>query len=320
MRSRVLSLPAAVQPISASQQVFDALSDSRAQLERVVELGDALKLAQWRNQNDRTGYSNPGHHTLSVYLQGGYDTRVLDQPELGGGAPGRFCVHPAEHASRWQIEGQLRFLHLYLSESAWADRIVRLLDAEPRAFTLEQRFFAHDETLAAWAVQVAHLDWTNPQQRLQAHCLSHAALDQLVLLAARPNTREAVQRSANKGGLSSVVRRRVLEHIAAHLDGGLASDDQATAIGSLSLGCLAALAHLSEFHFARMFRVSMGCSVHSWINQQRLLRAQVLLKQGRLPLTQIAAECGYASASHLSQAFRSGMGATAMTFRRASQS
>nr|WP_316642205.1 helix-turn-helix transcriptional regulator [uncultured Roseateles sp.] len=281
-----------------SHPVFDVLSQSRARLEREVELGDALRLAQWANRDDSTHYRQPGHHTLSVYLEGGHGTHLAGQPG-NTGAPGRFCVLPAEHESHWQIEGRLRFVHLYVSDAAWADRVVRLLDAEPRAMTLSQRIFGEDAALAQWAARVATLDWTDTGGRLQAHLLSHAALDRLVLLAASPRLRAAAGRVG--GGLASAARRRVLDHVEAHLDG---SQD------TLSLSRLAALAHLSEFHFARMFRQSMGCSVHQWISQRRLMRAQQLLSDGRLPLAEVAADCGFASASHLSQACRARLGAT----------
>lgn len=46
--------------------------------------------------------------------------------------------------------------------------------------------------------------------------------------------------------------------------------------GRMSVGRLATLANLSEFHFARMFRVSMGCSVHAWVTQQRVAEARHL--------------------------------------------
>jgi len=288
--------------------VFEALSQSRARLERHVELGDALRLAQWANRDDSTHYRQPGHHTLSVYLEGGLGTHLVDQPG-NTGAPGRFCVLPAEHESQWRIEGRLRFVHLYVSDAAWADRVVRLLDAEPRAVTLSQRIFGEDAALAGWAAGVAGLDWAETSGRLQSHMLSHAALDRLVLLAASPRSRAAAERTG--GGLASAARRRVLEHVQAHLDG---------AQDTLSLSRLAGLANLSEFHFARMFRVSMGCSVHQWITQRRLARAQELLADDRLPLADVAAACGFGSACHLSQAFRQQLRATPRQFSRALRS
>ncbi|MGN5479351.1 hypothetical protein ACTMU2_27630 [Cupriavidus basilensis] len=88
--------------------VFNALTDSRASLERAAVLGDGLGLALWRNRHDDTAYAQPGHHTLSVYLEGGHSTYRLDQPG-NLGAPGRLCVLPADHESRWHVGGTQRF-------------------------------------------------------------------------------------------------------------------------------------------------------------------------------------------------------------------
>lgn len=287
---------------TAEQPVFDVLGRSNARRERELALTDGLRLVQWHNRGGRMDYQRPGHHTLSVYLQGGRETHLIETPRETG-SPGCHCILPAEHESRWNVAGPLRFVHLYLTADAWADRAVRLLDAEPRAITLEQRIFGADAVLADWGRMVAGLDWQDPAQRLHIDALSQTALDHLVLQAARPRQRERAERST--GGLSSAARRRVLEFVDAHLDSA-----------DLSLPRLAAEARLSEFHFARMFRASMGCTVHDWVAARRLDRARALLRETALPLADVAAACGYASASHLSQRFKAATGTTPGQYRQ----
>ena len=248
-----------------------------------------------------------------MYVSGGQRTRFLGQPDVNvgdHGGPGRYCVLPAEHESGWAIEEPFSFVHLYVSAQAWADRVVRLLDAEPRTHTLERRIFGQDRVLAQWANNVTELDWSQPHQRLQAHDASHHALDHLVLLAATPRQRQAVERVT--GGLSAATRRRVLDHIHAHLTDGTG--------GALQLGRLAELANLSEFHFARMFRLSMGCSVHVWVVQQRMALAGRLLKNSpSLAMASVAFASGFGSASHLNRAFKQHLGATPLQFRLATR-
>jgi AraC family transcriptional regulator len=288
---------------TADQPVFDVLGRSSARRERELALADGLRLVQWHNHGGRMDYQRPGHHTLSVYLQGGHSTHLIETPSETG-SPGCHCILPAEHESRWNVAGPLRFVHLYLSADTWADRVVRLLDAEPRAITLEQRIFGADAKLSTWAQGVAARDWQDPAERLRIDALSQAALDHLVLQAARPRQRERAERSA--GGLSGAARRRVLGFVDAHLDSA-----------ELTLPRLAAEAHRSEFHFARMFRVSMGCSVHDWVAARRVDRARALLRETSLPLADIAAACGYAGASHLSRHVKAATGATPGQVRRA---
>jgi AraC family transcriptional regulator len=61
----------------------------------------------------------------------------------------------------------------------------------------------------------------------------------------------------------------------------------------------------------------MGCSVHDWVATRRLDRARALLRETALPLADIAAACGYASASHLSRHVKAATGATPGQLRRA---
>lgn len=86
-----------------------------------------------------------------------------------------------------------------------------------------------------------------------------------------------------------------------------------------SLGELAAEANLSAFHFARMFRASFGAAPHDWVMQQRMTRAQTLLRTTALPLATIAERCGFASASHFSRRFSMQLGASPSRYRQAWQ-
>lgn len=287
-------------PDSAGPRVFDVLSHCHANLERSATLGDDLLLALWSNRDSTPSYHAPGHHTVSVYLAGGFGTYLAGRPSQRG-SPGRVCLMPAENDFHWIVEGSLRFLHLYVSDRAWADRVVRLLDAEPRAVTLDAKVYVEDPLLARWAAMAAGCPWDSPGERLAVNSASHAALDHLVLAAARPLHRSAALRP--RGGLAASARRRVVEWIEAHLH------------EDVTLADLAAQAALSEFHFARMFRVSMGVTPHTWLTQRRFARACECLKRTDLPMEQVAAACGFAHASHLNRRFREALGITPLQFR-----
>ena len=289
-------------PDSSGKCVFDVLSHCHASLERSVALGDDLLLAQWSNRDSTPSYHAPGHHTVSVYLAGGFDTYLAGRPSQRG-APGRVCVMPAENDFQWIVEGPLRFLHLYVSDRAWSDRVVRLLDAEPRAVTLDEKIYAEEPVLVRWAAVAAGSEWDAFDARLAVNSASHAVLDHLVLAAARPIHRQAAVRL--RGGLSASARRRIVEWIDAHLH------------ENVTLADLAAQVALSEFHFARMFRVSMGVTPHVWIAQRRFARAcEHLRASAPHSLDQIAVDCGYSHASHLSRRFREELGMTPLQFRR----
>ena len=98
--------------------------------------------------------------------------------------------------------------------------------------------------------------------------------------------------------------RRVLDYIAQHLD------------EDITVAQLAGVACLSPFHFARMFRATIGIAPHRYVSQQRLERAMVLLAAGKRPLSDIALSCQFSSQASFNRAFRRATGVTPGEYRR----
>ncbi len=84
----------------------------------------------------------------------------------------------------------------------------------------------------------------------------------------------------------------------------------------LSLDVLAQQVGFSPYHFARLFRQTMGESPHQFVLRQRIQRAQHLLKEADVPLAHIALECGFANQSHLSLVFKRHLGLTPRAYRQ----
>ena len=108
-----------------------------------------------------------------------------------------------------------------------------------------------------------------------------------------------------RGGLSARQEARVLDL--------LLSDPR----GDVSLARLARLCDLSERHFSRAFKQSVGASPHRWLLQKRIERAQVMLKNSKVSITEIALDCGFAGQSHLSRVFTKLIGISPGAWRRA---
>ncbi|MEQ8898567.1 MAG: AraC family transcriptional regulator [Roseovarius sp.] len=96
---------------------------------------------------------------------------------------------------------------------------------------------------------------------------------------------------AVKGGLSPWAKRRCIELMHARL-----SED-------ITLEELAAEAQLSPFHFARMFKQSLGVPPRVYLTQLRMEKACELLQQTDIPITEIALEVGYSSNQVLARVF-----------------
>jgi len=84
----------------------------------------------------------------------------------------------------------------------------------------------------------------------------------------------------------------------------------------LSILTLARRAHLSPFHFARLFRRTVGVPPHQFVLRLRVQRAIALAKSRDLSFTQIAAECGFHDHAHLTRAFRRVLGTTPSAYLR----
>jgi AraC family transcriptional regulator len=85
--------------------------------------------------------------------------------------------------------------------------------------------------------------------------------------------------------------------------------------GDISLAQLAQIAGMSSYHFARLFRQSMGVSPLQYLISRRVARAQDLLKESSRPLAEISHEVGYESQSHFTAVFRKATGFTPKVFR-----
>lgn len=107
-----------------------------------------------------------------------------------------------------------------------------------------------------------------------------------------------------RGGLAPWAERRCLEL----LRDRLAED--------ISLDELAAEAHLSPFHFARMFKQSVGLPPRVYLTRLRMDKACELLEHSKLSVTQIALEVGYSSNQVLARVFCKYRGISPSEYRR----
>ena len=56
--------------------------------------------------------------------------------------------------------------------------------------------------------------------------------------------------------------------------------------------------HLDQYHFLRAFRQSIGITPHQHVIARRIERAQALLKDPTVPITEVAFCVGFQTPSH----------------------
>ena len=108
------------------------------------------------------------------------------------------------------------------------------------------------------------------------------------------------------GGLPKAALRRVTDYVEENL------------AGALTLAELSSVAHMSPFHFSRMFKLSTGLSPHRYVVRRRVERAKRLLAGTELPLHEVARAAGFTDQSHLAKHIRLHLSTTPRSFRLAS--
>lgn len=248
---------------------------------------------------------NDGGLALSIALNSGFGAML----DLGCGRFGasRWRRHsfavipPLKTANSFELDGRLDALNIAFSSPLYQ----RSLDAA--GIGREQHWF---EPLASGPVEDAMITTTartlwddfvarRESQQLFFETGASLMIAQLFRLA-RFGGRDV---HIARGGLSSWAERRCREYLHERL------------AEEVSLADLAAVANLSPFHFARMFKQSTGLPPHAYQRRLRAERACELLGDARLSIADVALAVGYQTPQAFTRMFREEIGCTPTAWR-----
>jgi AraC-like DNA-binding protein len=82
-----------------------------------------------------------------------------------------------------------------------------------------------------------------------------------------------------------------------------------------TLETIAKVAHVSPFHFHRLFSRQVGVSPKRYVLMKQLQEARWRLRSRRCPIGTVAEECGFGSQAHFAAAFRKAVGVSPREFR-----
>ncbi len=105
------------------------------------------------------------------------------------------------------------------------------------------------------------------------------------------------------GRKQGYIVERLKEYIENHLD------------GSLSRKELSGVVYLSEDYLSKVFATTTGMSLSSYVSSRRIARAQQLLAETNLTVSQIALRVGFSNFSYFSKIFREQTGKTPNEYR-----
>lgn len=107
------------------------------------------------------------------------------------------------------------------------------------------------------------------------------------------------------GGLSPYHKQQVIDYIKANLT------------HQIGLPEICQITGLSQYHFIREFKKSVGVTPHRYIMKQRVAKAKKLLnQQPKLSIVNIALDCGFCNQSHLGKVFKQHTGVTPSRYRQ----
>jgi len=203
---------------------------------------------------------------------------------------GNVVILPAGAPTTWHLEreGEVRHLHLYLSPTL-IQQIATSADIDPDTVEFVDTLGMFDPRIETIALSLlSELRSEGLGGRLYVESLANILGIHLLRQHSsvkQPSLPRAV-------GLDRATLRRVSTYIEEHL-----AED-------LSLSELAAVAYLSPYHFARLFKASTGFAPHQYVIGRRIERAKLLLSTTNWSLTAIAHAVGFAHESHLALHFK----------------
>ncbi|MEX3007120.1 helix-turn-helix transcriptional regulator [Hoeflea sp. TYP-13] len=272
-------------------QIPNVMARTATALRLKSDIGPVRGLALWRrNGGGEIVYSEPSHHTLSIYQSGGFGVWSSDTKSYGFSEA--VCVLPEGLETRWSNSALVSNLHIYFTQADLeAMHWQKMPDMTPV-------IFGRDPFLKAMtAALLQQLDWDAPSDRL---AIEHLVLSLLSRLGAGLGNRQM------PAGVSAGILAKIEDRL---------HDLES---GSPSLDSLSAETDLSPRHLTRVFKAATGKTVSERYREIQMTRAAELLATDR-PLVDVALACGFSSQSHFTTACRRYFGRTPGQLRRQTQ-
>jgi len=226
-----------------------------------------------------------------------YNGKTIELPlGTGPGVDTLGATYERDHG-RWECDpgGETiclrlspQIVHRYLQEEAWK-------------FDLELKYSFEDGKLVQAIFSLAdEIQEGFPNGTLYAEGISLTIFGWLT----RHHAIKPVVANSRAKGLTAAEQARIRELVDASLGGDLTVETMAASVG------------ISPFYFSRLFRASFGIPPYQYVLQMRIARAARLLRADRhRGVADIAMDVGFASQSHLSDAFKRYMGQTPARWR-----
>ncbi len=227
------------------------------------------------------------------------DCRRGGQRHRGTTIHGDLEIIPPQLGGVWEIKSRDTALVIGLKLRI-LERIVEESGVDPGKLQVFNRFQARD-------AQIEHIGWALKAEMESGYPSGRFYMDALATALAARIVRNHSSLARPARSARAAMPGRKLKLILGFIEDNLGRD--------LGLEEIASAAGLSVSHFKTLFRKSLGVPPHQYLIRRRVERAALQLRQGTMPIGQVALENGFCHQSHLSLHIRRVMGVTPQELR-----
>lgn len=209
---------------------------------------------------------------------------------------------PAKVDNKWRFDDDgAHCLHILLDNCFMARTALTACNFDPAYLQFRGSFQSRDSQLPRFA-ELFYTEFSNGGQNGPLYAESLATALAVYLLNSFASV--SVDGRASSRHLGKEDLRRTLALIHERYAENLSLQEMADNVA------------LSPYHFARLFRNSMGCPPHQYVIRLRLDAARDLLStQPDTPISTIAHQLGFSDHTHLSRQFRARFAVTPSAYR-----
>lgn len=265
---------------------------------------ESIVLKEYQLPPAQGSYPAFSQHDLTLCLA----TRPLrihqvigEQRYVGIYSRGDICITPAGIAGGYRAEGEDHFLQIQI-EPQFLQQVAQET-GEIDGSSVELRLKFRDRNPQVEQIIMMLYSELNQGSGWGSKLYIESLTNALAINLLRDYSVKKTNFNLYSGGLSDSKLLLVTDYINDNID------------AKIKLSDLAKLAGISQFHFSRSFKKSVGMSPNEYVIKQRIERAKSLLKNPRLSVTEIAFLCGFNSHSHLGKYFRQITGVTPKEYR-----
>ncbi|MCC7254120.1 AraC family transcriptional regulator [Hyphomicrobium sp.] len=258
-------------------------------------------IAHWKHGALHDVVQPMADHVIMTYIDTlqPLERRAGRSVATGVARPGVVTIIPADTSARWDINGAVDVVQLYLPQ-ATIERVAAEANNASSTELLERTGHLDPITSRLLSTAAEALEGNTTLDTMFRQQLTDLLATRL--LAAHAGM--PVEPPPVSGGLPPRVLRRAIERLRSETD------------ADVSLAALAADAGLSRFHFCRAFKESTGMPPHAWLRQYRLEQAKAMLRDPSMTIVTVAVALGYASQTAFAAAFKKLTGLSPSEFRR----